>query len=461
MTASSVLLFNCRHVFELEDLLYILHDRELAGRLVLVVDSSQKKFAEEHGFRFVLVDFTDTKKFIPSIKAFKLEHNLSFAGVVGIDDECQFESTRQIAEAFDLTYFSRDTLHYASNKYLMKERFRKFGVPHPKHRLVENGGNPARGFDFPVVLKPAYGVSSSYVFLCKTPSELSRAIDYAKKRMRDDPDFSRSRRRVGQFKKYFSPSSTMVVEEYVSGAEFSCDYSVFNGKVGIVRVVRKIPSAKLGLFEGYHLLNLQDFGSRHGFTLPELRSVCGKVAKSLDFSEGVFMLDFKVTPKGISVLETAPRPGISTFIPLMNLLYGYNSFDVLMRKKLGLPAPHVRDPSEGLAIEIIAERGGRITEFSLDGVKGVERKFGSRVLSVYTYNNVGDLLQDEPGMHLDLIVGYVLAELKAGADPIVVRDFIYDNTKLLIDDGGGAKNGFGGRLAGAFGKDKEEQAAAC
>src|SRR5262249_36432787 len=138
----------------------------------------------------------------------------------------------------------------------------------------------------------------------------------------------------------------------------------------------------------------------------ELRDVCGRIALAFGISDGVCMVDFKLDGGALQVLETSLRPGLSAFVALMQILYGYSSLGTLLRLRLGQEVRVTIPPQEGLCVQLHAPRAGRIPTLDLGALHPGEPPLD--VLASHGYNQPGDRLVDSAFDHLDLLVGYVL-----------------------------------------------------
>jgi hypothetical protein len=111
------------------------------------------------------------------------------------------------------------------------------------------------------------------------------------------------------------PRRVFVIEEFVQGDEYSCDFAVDGDHVEIIRIARKILDPK------------QAFGTTLAYILPSplpegleensFRNQLGTAAKSLGLDRAICMLDFVVRDDRAFMIELAPRPGGDCIPPLL------------------------------------------------------------------------------------------------------------------------------------------------
>jgi hypothetical protein len=145
--------------------------------------------------------------------------------------------------------------------------------------------------------------------------------------------------------------------------------------------------------------------ARSGIELPYLESVCKRIAAAFGISRGVCMVDLMLTADGLQVLESSIRPGLSTFVPLMQQVYGYTSLGLLVRLVQGENVAVTLPDDEGLVVHILARGCGRIVRFDMSRVET-----GPGVIDMHRYAEAGDVVEDSRLDHWDSLLGYVLVK---------------------------------------------------
>src|SRR5262249_28378373 len=103
-------------------------------------------------------DFRDPARLLAKLAGRSRSTGWTVTGVLGIDDEDQFEVARAVARHLGVGFYDDATVSVASNKFLQKCRFVRHGVPTGNFVLAD-ASNPAAGeaLGFPSVLKTLTG----------------------------------------------------------------------------------------------------------------------------------------------------------------------------------------------------------------------------------------------------------------------------------------------------------------
>ncbi|MFH1642106.1 MAG: ATP-grasp domain-containing protein [Nanoarchaeota archaeon] len=397
----SMLLFPARYI-GYEELYYSLKSMNLNKILVIC----EKEFMQDYNLKgnFIDDDFKSEKRLIEKIGLWVEKNNVKLIGIIGIDDEEQFKLSKKLSLCFNIRFYDDETLNTASNKYIMKTRFKKYNVPTGKCALIEKMSNEIK---FPNVLKTITGTGSEFIFLNKNESDLKKNIEILKnalKKIRNDKRF-----RIIEYQDIkFDPRRQFLLEEYAEGEEYSCDFSVYNKKIQILRIVKKYQSEQIGYYKGFYLMNEKNIRKKG---INDLNKVCANISRAFNIQEGVCMVDFKVNQGKINVIESSIRPGLSTFIPLMQRMYGYTSLGIYAKMKLGLATELKLPKNEGVVVYLLAERGGVLKHLKI--IKNT-----ANIINITKFTKPGDKIIDIITDHTDLMVGYILIKNPENADKI-------------------------------------------
>jgi biotin carboxylase len=215
------------------------------------------------------------------------------------------------------------------SKFLSREVWRKAGLDNPRAVLASDVNQTLRcfyEFERDIVLKPISGSGSELVFRCIDEAGVRESVSIIKEQLqkrRHNPLFRPIQDPFTS--EAIDPCKMWVVEEYVSGQEFSCDFILHEGKVHIIREAGKIKAEE------------QTFGSVMAYTMPavypeafsreDLYGVFLLAARSLGYDWGHFMVDFIIRKGSAVILEMTPRPSGDS-IP--DLLWAATGRDILM-----------------------------------------------------------------------------------------------------------------------------------
>jgi hypothetical protein len=325
------------------ELLYFLKSMENQGLLDRVLPICSADFINStdlHPPYYIIDNFKSFAAIIEKLDMWSKLHGLPFRGVMGIDEEEQFRISRGIAKHYGLDFYQGRTCFRSSNKYLLKTFFKQYQVPIGKYTLLSNPVDPEiRRVGFPNVLKPVSGTGSQFIFLNENMEQLERNFHLlSAAALRTDGDGRFNRRNVTIDGKTFSinPRKQFLLEQFIDGDEYSCDFLIRNNQVQIIRIVKKLKGPYFGLFSAYHLLTLEGL-EINGIDLMKLMSLCRGISRAFSIEQGVCMVDFKMNDGKFKVLESSVRPGLSAFNHLMYEIYGYTSLAVLARLKMGIP----------------------------------------------------------------------------------------------------------------------------
>ena len=133
-------------------------------------------------------------------------HKEKITGV--LSDECDIVmgEIAAIGKEFGFPALSPNAAALFTDKFRMRERCKKIGIPHPEYRLcstVEEAVDFLRDLNRPIIMKPLDSNSSHGVFTAKTEQDI-------RDKFAESMQFSRSLKKV-------------LVERYIVGTEFTID----------------------------------------------------------------------------------------------------------------------------------------------------------------------------------------------------------------------------------------------
>lgn len=137
-----------------------------------------------------------------------------------------------LTEKLGLPGNSQGCIINSTNKYAMRRAFRKTGIPVPGFWIAEEGGETVCPSNYPVIVKPTDRSGSRAITRVETPEELQEAIDNAI---------------AHSFEK------RAIVEEYISGAEYSVETISYKGKHSCLAITKKFTTGAPNYIEVGHL----------------------------------------------------------------------------------------------------------------------------------------------------------------------------------------------------------------
>lgn len=248
-----------------------------------------------------------------------------------------------LAREFGLSYPSAEAVAACRSKYVSKQVWRQAGLPCPDVELVRNASdavNFLRRIKGPGVLKPLSGSGSELVFLCSNEDECVNAFGKLKSKLAKHVN----RRMYAPYLfdgKKIDPRKVFVIDEFVRGSEYSCDFVVEGDNVEILRIAGKIPDQE------------QSFGTTLAYVMPpehppelddeSFRGQLCKASRVLGLDRSICMLDFVIRDNQALMIEMTPRPGGDCLPPLLLKSCGMDilgcTLDFAEMRPLDLPKP--------------------------------------------------------------------------------------------------------------------------
>jgi len=205
-------------------------------------------------------------------------------------------------------------------KNIMRKSLEAQGIRVPKNMVIKNSSelvNAGKYVGFPCVLKPIDLSGSMHVSKAENISELEVAYDLLCTDTFVD---------LGHFL-----NSTVLLEEYIAGDEFSVEGYVQNGIIHFVSLTEKILTPEPYFVEIGHIVQaeLPDNISR------EILNYTESVIKALQVNLGPFHCELRVAKKGPILMEIAARLPGDKICDLIFSACGVNLYEVMIKTYLG------------------------------------------------------------------------------------------------------------------------------
>ena len=216
----------------------------------------------------------------------------------------------RVAKELNLPFYSEETAEISTDKFRMKECFRKGGIPCANGGLIKSI-DEAEGLIYPVILKPRDNSGSRGVIFCNNKAELEAAFNEAMQ---------------------YTKLDSVLVEEFIEGQEYSIEGLHYNGKSEVIQFTEKRTTPFPYNVELGHIqpANISEENKE------KIRKIIADIAVVLGFENCPSHTELKINERGIFVIETSPRLGgdyiTSTLTPLST---GVNIEDQLLHIALG------------------------------------------------------------------------------------------------------------------------------
>ena len=281
------------------------------GRALFVTDPAERASAVETNpapADELLCDLKDPRRVHDDLKTHLSRWRIEICGVVCYDCE-SLGLAADLAEQFALPFPAPAAIVISRNKFLSKQIWQKATVPCPKTGVVRKLSDALKFMERvakPVIIKPLTGSGSELLFKCDNRRDCSRAIDLIGRKLAAHPNIRMYRpEKCGTMK--MDPHQEFVIEEFIEGREYSCDFILDGDQVEIIRLAKKI------------LARDQAAGTTLAYVLPSrlpeplqidpLRLQLRNAARELGLSRALCMVDFIVHQGAAYLLEMTPRPG--------------------------------------------------------------------------------------------------------------------------------------------------------
>jgi biotin carboxylase len=376
--------------------------------------------------------FRDDRSTCQAVRRWMAQEALTLAGVACFDCEALITAGR-IAQAFDLPFAELTAVARTRNKFETKRCWSEAGIETPAG-IVASGLKETLGFfhhhPAGIVLKPLSASGSELAFHCLTPAGVRRAVGTLQEqlpRRKANPLFQVTAEFAPDARP-LNPCRAWVVESYVPGPEFSCDFFLKNHQVRIIRSTGKIKAET----HPFGSMLAYTFPPRFpdGFSIDALARTCLRAATAMGFTLGHFMLDYIVHKGDIVLLEMTPRPGGDSIPDLIAAATGVDLIGLHLDWACGLervPA-FARLACESFAsINFYAPSQGFITGLDASLLKG-----HPDVRQVVLKKQVGDRVVLPPADYDNRLLGYCIVEMAAGQDLLALAKELNDALKVTI-----------------------------
>ncbi|MBU0993567.1 MAG: ATP-grasp domain-containing protein [Proteobacteria bacterium] len=325
------------------------------------------------------------------------------AGKVTIDGivcfDCEYMALAAgLADIFHLPYPSLAAIEHCRNKYLSKIIWEKHGVNCPGVRLIRSLKDAFLFFNemnLPCVLKPVSGSGSELVFICRNAGDIRHAYERIESGLEKRADLAMYRN---------EKSSSIVMETFADGSEYSCDFVIEDKHVAILRLTRKMyyPFGPFGTTWAYILTSRSAIQTGE----KDLEELLADAAGSLGIDRSICMVDFIIQGDDVVFLEMTPRPGGDCLPHLLKTVRGFDMLQFAMDFSSGKPVVlpssiHHEEPMMG--VRIFAGANGILKTIHTENVRK-----DKRILDVYLKYPSGHQVTMPPEDYDSWILGHVV-----------------------------------------------------
>lgn len=386
-------------------------------RVVFLTDFQEKLNIQKNSLDVTTEIFCDSEDYASSMKAlseFLRVYDISLSGIVCFDCE-SLGLASMIAAKYLLPFPGLESISHCRSKYQSKYLWKKNGVPCPEVRIVKldtENKTSTVDLDFPVVLKPLSGSGSELVFCAQDNTEYENALQIIKQRL----SVSTNRRMYSSIpvSKEYHPRKVVVVEEFIPGDEYSCDFILEENKVKLLRFSKKIigDEASFGTVSAY----MMPAQFPAGWTSKRLEKRLLEASNALGLNRMIAMADLKFTNHEFYLLELTPRLGGDCLPMLIKACIQLDVFQLALDFSEGKETilPLFESGKSVIGMPIISSKQGILKDLNLSLIKQ-----DSRVFEIQIKRQSGDHIKLPPLDYDSRLLAYVL---------------FYPDSKISIDE---------------------------
>lgn len=241
----------------------------------IVIDPDENAICKSIADHFEIVSGSDYKKTCQLVEKYKID------GIVTAATDKPLLMMARIAEKYEFSSFSKKAARLSTDKYLMKLAFKRFGIPYAKGGLFCRKDELP---EFPCIIKPRDNSGSRGVIYCKDKNDYLQSFESSYEHTK---------------------KSTLLVEEFIAGQEYSVEAIHYCGKSEIIQVTEKITT---DLPYNVELGHIQP-GNISKDIHQKIKDVIIKIAAALNFNNCASHTELKIIDDKIVVIETSPRLG--------------------------------------------------------------------------------------------------------------------------------------------------------
>lgn len=265
--------------------------------LKVVCLNKEKNWAQPYVDHWILADNTDHPEAIQAVQRFIANHpETKIDGAVTFwEDDVLL--TSKIIDKFNFIGIPYEVAKRVRNKYKFRQFCHENSLPTPQFHMAKNPEDlefAATHFNFPLILKPAFGSSSAFVMKVHNRKEMSESFRFATTAISPNVESA------------LSDGLEIFIEEYLDGDEVDIDLIVQNGKVKWSSIADNYNKDKGSFF--------QDSGQAIPSSLPdkaqkELVELAEESLEKLGIQNGLIHFEGKYTSHGPYPIEINLRMG--------------------------------------------------------------------------------------------------------------------------------------------------------
>ncbi len=396
-----------------------IHKKQYSWPVVFLMDSCFEEnpdLALLKGCRLLFSNLNDFDK-----SYFDLRDYLSREGLFGPRFACfdceSLHVTSRLADYYKSPFPSSRAISMTRNKHLAGSVWKANGLIRPGIGLASSLADTMRLFEKfkgDVVLKPLSGSGSELLFHCREKSEIAESVEILMEQLKnrkDNPLYSTLTDPDTHMP--VNPCEKWVVEEYVEGPEFSCDFILCDNRITVVRETGKLKE-RASTF-GTVMCYTHPCGYPENFSGKSLKNCLLDASRLLGYDWGYFMADYIISDQGPVVIELTPRPGGDSIPDLVFASSGVDTLGIYLDFMMGGRdyLRHPVSPAKPCAsINFFAEKEGTVEEIDWSAMS-----CRPEFIAFFARKKSGDRVALPPGDYDNRLTGYCIIHHEPDWDP--------------------------------------------
>ena len=347
------------------------------GLQVIAVDIDPNAIGFKYADMSLLISTIDTQKVVHA--AIKNKIN----GIMTLATDLPVRTVAAVARRLNLVGISEDTALLATDKAMMRNRFKDYNIPIPEFHKTDNLVeylNITRLFKDNFIVKPVDNSGSRGVYWVRSKDDAEKAFTYAKNNSR---------------------SGEILIEEFMTGREISVETLSVHGEVHVVAITDKLTTGIPNFVEMGHSQPAQF----NNITIDKIMNVAKDAIRAIGIKDGASHVELMITNEGPKIIELGARLGgdciTSHLVPLSTGIDMVgNCIKIALNEEPDLEIKF----KMGSAIRYLRSTAGRIK--SINGIEMAAAVKG--ICNITIVKNIGDIVNDINNSNDR--VGFVIAQ---------------------------------------------------
>lgn len=369
---------------------------------IVLADMNDRVKAINYADKFLQVSTMDRLAILEAAKEEKIDYILTACG------DQPLSTMAYVSEQLGTpTYLSEQEVRDLTNKRFMKAKMVTNGIPTAKHIYIDkNWDGKLPDFTYPLVVKPVDSNGSKGVKKVLSPNELEVSL-------------------LEAFR--YSISGDVIIEEFKSGEELSCDFYV---ESGVAKLLSITASKKIKENETSFTIVQSYYPASVDYQEERVREIAQKITDVWGLKDTPLLVQMIVNGDDYNVLEFSARMGGGSKYHLIQVLSGIDIMKVYVEMVMG-EKPHV-EPTKQWNNAIMNYVYCKPGEFvSLKGFD--ELKESGDIYSYFTYRMAPSKIE-KSDTSSDRVAGFLIV---ADSEEEIQKKLRYANEHLAVLDANG------------------------